>query len=219
MKELSDGIFADKGKLYTENLVPGIKVYGEALAKKDGKELREWDPTRSKMAAAIMKKIKTIPLKEGSIIFYLGAASGTTISHFSDIVKRSGLIYGIEFAERVFRNLIEIAGQRKNIAPLFADARLPEKYFWVEDCDIVYADIAQPDQTEIALRNAHIFLKKGGFLFVTMKARSIDVTKDPKQIYKEEAAKISGKNYKIIEVVDLEPFEDSHAMIVAEKGQ
>ena len=192
MKQISDGIYEDQGTLYTENLVEGAKVYGEMLVKKDGKEYREWIPERSKLAASVKNKMKVVPLKEGSIVMYLGASAGTTVSHVSDIVKEKGIVYGLEFAERVFRKLAEISEQRKNIAPLYFDARMPEKYSWIEICDVVYCDIAQPDQTEIALRNANMFLKEGGYLLVVIKARSIDVTKDPKKLYKEEADKIEG---------------------------
>ena len=48
--------------------------------------------------------------------------------------------------------------------------------------DVVYVDIAQPDQTKIAIDNCKMYLKKSGFLFLVIKTRSIDVTKDPKRM-------------------------------------
>ncbi len=177
---------------------------------------RNWDASSSKLAAALLNGLKTFPFTKGSKILYLGASTGTTVSHISDVVS-NGIIYAIEFSERVFRSLLQLSNERNNIAPLLMDARLPEKYGWIEKCDVVYCDIAQPDQTTIALRNAQLFLKKGGYLFVVIKSQSIDVTKDPKQVYAEEEQKIRGVGYEVIELIDLEPYEQKHAMIVARK--
>ncbi len=177
---------------------------------------RNWDASSSKLAAALLNGLKTFPFTKGSKILYLGASTGTTVSHISDVVS-TGIIYAIEFSERVFRSLLQLSNERNNIAPLLMDARLPEKYGWIEKCDVVYCDIAQPDQTTIALRNSEMFLKKGGFLFIAIKSQSIDVTKDPKQVYKEEKEKIENAGYEIIELIDLEPYEQKHALIAAKK--
>ncbi len=221
MREIFEGIFREGKKLYTANLVPGKKVYGEELVKLKDRtetvEYREWVAERSKLAAAILNGLKEMPIKKGSVILYLGASTGTTPSHASDIVGKEGMIYGIEFAERVFRNLLELSKERKNIAPIMADARKTEEYAWAEKCDAVYCDIAQEDETEIAIRNANEFLKKGGSVFVAVKSQSIDVTKPPQQVYKEEAEKLKKAGFDVLQVIDLEPYEHKHAMIVARK--
>lgn len=49
-------------------------------------EYRAWNPFRSKLAAAILGGIDQIHIKPGAKVLYLGAASGTTVSHVSDIV-------------------------------------------------------------------------------------------------------------------------------------
>ena len=49
-------------------------------------EYRAWNPFRSKLAAAIVGGIEHIHMKPGSKVLYLGAASGTTVSHVSDLV-------------------------------------------------------------------------------------------------------------------------------------
>jgi len=74
-------------KLYTKNLLPGNKVYNENLIKFNDIEYREWDPYRSKIAALILEKPNTNFLSNDLKCLYLGASSGTTISHLSDIVK------------------------------------------------------------------------------------------------------------------------------------
>jgi len=217
MKELSPKIFLDGKMMYTTNLTPGIRVYGEKLISHDSIELREWDPTRSKLAAAILNGLKDIPITEKSKVLYLGASTGTTVSHVSDVVGESGVVYALEFAERVFRNLLDLCKKRRNIIPLLVDTRKPEDYYWVEECDVVFCDVAQPDETEIAIRNAREFLKAGGYLLLSVKSRSIDVTKDPKKIYKEEAEKLRKAGFEVLQTIDLGPHEKDHALILAKK--
>jgi fibrillarin-like pre-rRNA processing protein len=215
MKQIFPGIFREGNNLYTVNLVPGSSVYGEKLLKKD-REYREWVPERSKLAAAILNELKEVPIDEKSKILYLGASTGTTVSHCSDIAKH-GVIYAIEFSERVFRSLIELSKKRGNIVPILADARKPEDYYWVEEVDVIYVDIADPQETEIAIRNANEFLKKNGYLLIAVKSQSIDVTKNPKQVYEEEKGKLEKSGFAVLQLVDLEPYEEKHCFILAKK--
>ena len=213
MKEIFPGIFSEGGKLYTKSLVGG-SVYGEMVIKRNGNEYREWIPERSKLAAAILNGMRNNPINEKSIILYLGAANGTTVSHISDITS-GGFIYAIEFSERAMRKLLKICEKRKNIMPILADARKPEEYYFIESVDVIYCDIAQPDETEIAIRNANEFLKKDGYLMIAIKSQSIDVTKEPKDVYEEEKEKLEKSNFKVLELIDLEPYERDHCMIIS----
>ena len=214
MNEIFSGVFREGKALFTVNKVPGAKVYGEKLVG----EYREWDPTRSKLGAAMLNGLKTMEIKKGSKILYLGASTGTTPSHLSDIIGNEGIIYALEFAERVFRSLIDLSKKRKNIAPIIADARKTSLYYWIEECDVLYCDIAQPNETEIAIANANEFLKKKGILYIAIKSQSIEVTKAPKIIYQEEKVKLEKAGFTVIELIDLEPYEEKHAMIVARKS-
>lgn len=216
MKEIFPGVFRSGKDLLTVNLVPGKRVYGEKLLAKGRQEFREWVPQRSKLATAIMNGLQNMPMKQGSRILYLGAASGTTPSHVSDIVGHDGIVYALEFSERPFRSLIELARTRKNIAPLLADARKTEDYYWVEACDILYCDIADPQQTEIAIRNFEEFIAEG-FLLLSIKSQSIDVVKEPLRVYEEEKRKLEKAGFDVLELIDLEPYEEKHCFIVAKK--
>ena len=215
MKEIFPGIFKDGKILYTINLTPGTRIYGEKLIKKDV-EFREWEAQRSKLAAAILKGLKTLPVKHAAKVLYLGASTGTTVSHVSDIAGKEGAVYAVEFSERVFRNLLDLARQRRNIVPLLADARKPDEYPWIEKCDVLYCDIAQPDQTEIAMSNFDEFVEEG-YLLLVVKSQSIDVVKEPKKVYEEEKKKLEESGFDVLELIDLEPYEEKHAMIVAKK--
>lgn len=214
MKEVFPGVWREGKKLYTENAVSGKKVYNEKLLKDRSKEFREWAPERSKLAAAVANNLRNFSFKKDSKVLYLGASTGTTVSHVSDICS-DGIIYAIEFSERVFHSLLDLARPRKNIVPVMSDARKFERYQWIEEVDVVFCDISQPDETEIAIRNAKEFLKKGGILMVSIKSQSIDVTKKSRQVYEEEKKKIEQAGFDVVEAIDLEPFEKNHALIVA----
>jgi len=207
------GIFWVNNRLATINLTPGYRVYGEKLIKVGDKEFRFWEARRSKPSAAIYKGLKHFPLRKGMKVLYLGFASGTTGSHFSDIVGKKGFIYGIEISERVLREALPMVELRKNIAPLLADARKPEEYSWIEEVDLVYADIAIKEQSEILIRNSDLFLKSGGYAMIAIKSRSIDVTKPPKKVFKEQKKKLQ-EFFEIVDFVTLEPYEKDHGYFV-----
>lgn len=205
-------------RLMTENLVIGERVYGEELVKKGDKEFRVWDHMRSKPAAALKKGLKNFPLEKGMKVLYLGVASGTTVSHFSDIVGREGIIYGVEISERVLRELVPIAEKRGNIVPILGDARKPEEYenLVLEKVDLVYEDVADPDQIKILVRNCEKFLRDGGYAMIAIKSQSIDVTKPPKKVYAEAIEEL-GKYFEVVDSVELDPFERHHLFVVLRK--
>ena len=201
--------------LLTRNLTPGKRVYNEELLLRDGVEYRTWDPFRSKLAAAILKGLPDDVIREGSKVLYLGASTGTTASHVSDLVGERGVVVGVEFAPRVAREFVErVARERKNVIPYVSDARDPSKYSVVK-VDVVYCDIAQPDQTEIAVANCAKLLRKGGTLLLVVKARSIDVLKEPKEVFAAERAKLESAGFHVRSVIELSPFDKDHALVFA----
>ncbi len=206
-------------KLATKNFAPGHSVYGESLVKQRSDEYRVWDPYRSKFAAAIMKGLKTVPIEILHKVLYLGAASGTTASHVSDIVGEKGHVYCVEFAARSIRELVDnVCAFRFNMSPILADARLPEKYAaLIGRVDDIYCDIAQPQQAKILADNSDMFLVSGGWIMLAVKAQSIDVTKEPTEIYRREVNTLKKRGFSVEQVVHLEPYERAHAMIVGQK--
>jgi fibrillarin-like pre-rRNA processing protein len=210
----------DGGKrLATKNLTVGRSVYGERLIRFEGEEYRVWNAYRSKLAAAILKGLSLVPIKPDHQVLYLGAASGTTASHVSDIVGERGHVYCVEFASRSIRDLVEnVCAYRLNMSPILEDARMPEKYSMfirgkVED---VYCDIAQPEQAKVLADNSDLFLKKHGWIMLAVKAQSIDVTKEPSEIYSREVRILEDRAFSVKEVAQLEPYDKAHAMIVAQ---
>jgi fibrillarin-like pre-rRNA processing protein len=201
----------------TPNLVRGLTVYGEKLVKLSDEEYRIWDPFRSKLAAALKKGLRDFPLSHGDKILYLGASTGTTVSHVSDVVGNKGLVFAVEPSVRVARELIEnVASKRKNVIPIIEDARRPESYFSVfGNVDLVYCDIAQSDQTEIAIKNCNAFLKSEGIMLIIIKTRSIDVTMSPHSVVVMESEKLRKNNFQINQTINLDPFDKDHALIHA----
>ena len=187
-------------------------VYGERIL--DG--YRFWDPYRSKLGALLLKASRTLPvLSRDAKVLYLGAATGTTVSHVSDIVK-DGLVYAVEFSPRSMRDLIRLSERRKNIVPILADASRPEEYaFFVEPVDWVYQDIAQRNQAEIATSNCARYLKPGGDLILMLKTRSVDVTASPQAVLQAEMKNLQGLDLGPIQ--DLLPFHQDHWAILAKK--
>jgi fibrillarin-like pre-rRNA processing protein len=207
-------------RLATRNLTPGKTVYGERLIRFEGVEYRVWDAFRSKLAAAILKGVQAVPIKPGHKVLYLGAASGTTASHVSDIVGEKGHVYCVEFASRSLRDLVcNVCAFRLNMTPFLEDARLPEKYsmFISEKVDEIYCDVAQPEQAKVLADNADVLLKEQGWVMLAIKAQSIDVTKDPSEVYQQEIKVLKKRGFAIEEIVRLEPYDIAHAMIVAQK--
>ncbi|MCL7389501.1 MAG: fibrillarin-like rRNA/tRNA 2'-O-methyltransferase [Thaumarchaeota archaeon] len=210
-------VITDEGEkiLATKNLAPGVQVYGERLFKVGGEEYRAWSPYRSKLSAAIWNKIKQIYVTEGFRVLYLGCATGTTASHVSDIIGSVGILYGVDFAPRVMIQFKQnVVQHRKNVIPIFADARKPKEYAHiVGKVDLIYCDVAQPEQAKILVDNAILTLKYGGHGMIAIKARSIDSVEEPELVYKREIRILEENSFKILEVVNLEPYEKDHVMI------
>ncbi len=202
------------GRIATVNAVKGFDYFGDGLVSVGGEECRFFNPSRSKLAAALVREL---PVEFGGseAVLYLGAAHGYTVSHVCNLVP-SGVVYGVEFSPRCFAEFLPVCKKLKNAVPIFADARKPV-YSWVGAVDVVFSDLAQPDQTEIALRNADLFLRPGGTLMVAIKARSIDVTRSPKKVCASEIEKLKSRGYRVVSWDMLDPFERDHGFVIARK--
>ena len=210
-------VFSKDDGLATRNLTPGISVYGEELITEDV-EYRLWNPRRSKLSAAILNGLKNLNIDNDFKVLYLGASTGTTVSHISDIVY-NGKIYAVEFSPVTAKKLTRLSRQRYNIYPILGDATKPREYMnIIEKVDFVYCDVAQPTQSELFMKNMKLFAKDDASGMLMIKARSIDVVQKPKKIFKQEEKKLKEKGFKIIEKVKLEPYEKDHIAFLVEKN-
>jgi fibrillarin-like pre-rRNA processing protein len=209
------GIYKKNDKLFTQNpeVCKGIKVYNEQLVTEDNKEYRSWNPFRSKLAAALLKGL-SIDIAPDAQVLYLGAATGTTVSHLSDIITQ-GSIYAVETSPVAAINLLKVSEQRSNIIPILSDANHPERYqSIVPSVDLVYQDISQRNQADIFTRNMRAYLKSKGSGLIMVKARSIDVALKPKQAYELVCSHLEKQKFNIKKTIELSPFEKDHAAIL-----
>jgi rRNA 2'-O-methyltransferase fibrillarin len=197
---------------------PGESVYGEkrisvenaGAANADGTptttktEYRVWNPFRSKLAAGVLGGMDEIFIKPGAKVLYIGAASGTSVSHVADIVGPTGTVFAVEFSHRSGRDLINMATHRTNVIPIIEDARHPLRYrMLVSMVDVIFADVAQPDQARIVGLNAHLFLKVGGGVVISIKANCIDSTAAPEAVFAAEVQKMREERMKPLEQLTL----------------
>ena len=186
----------------------GEAVYGEPVA--DG--WRAWDAHRSKVGA--MYELGMEPgLESRNRVLYLGAANGTTVSHFADV---SGPTYAVEFAARPLRDLLSVAETRTNLLPLLKDARRPETYAHVVESglDLLVQDVATRGQARVARANRR-FLADDGRLCLSIKARSEDATRDPEAVFADALDELR-ETYEILDSRRLDPFHADHLAVVAE---
>ena len=193
-------------------LSPGVAVGRERIWK--GK--RVWDPKHSKFSALYHKiNIPELELTSSMQVLYLGAGNGTTVSFVADYVE---VVYAIYPSPEPMSDLISLARKRMNIIPLLSDARKSEEFSGiVEEVDLVYQDVAQPNQVEIFILNCNIFLKQGGIGIFMLKTRSVDVRQDPKEISEAAVEVISCSGYTVLDSVWLMPWHQDHSALLCRK--
>lgn len=166
---------SDRTELWTETVGQEPAVYGERWTESDGRPYRSFEPTRSKLSAAIVKEWSGPVPAPGEGWLYLGAASGTTASHVADLVGPTGRVYAVERSLRPFSRLLALSERWPNLLPILGDARDPTSYgAIVPPVHGVYADIAQADQVEIVLSNTSLFLEgNAGSVLMALKTASM----------------------------------------------
>lgn len=220
MNDSTDVLIMKKRKLFTKNpeSCKGNTIYGEQLKTIHGNQYRSWNPYRSKLAAALLKKKISFSLEENATILYLGAATGTTVSHVSDLIP-SGQVYAVEHSPVSMKKLLHVASIRKNIIPILEDANHPDRYFsLVPQVDVLYQDISQRNQADIFIRNMKYYMKPDGMGIIMVKARSIDVSLPPKKAFAIVKKELSTHHINIQHSFTLSPYEKDHAAIIVNKS-
>lgn len=213
MREMFRGVFEIEKHLATEDIFSAGSVYGEKIVQQ---RFRLWNPYRSKLAAAIKKGLKHFPLSAGSKVLYLGASTGTTVSHISDIIGRDGIVYAVEISPHSMKKLLMLCQKRENIIPLLADARKAD--YNIGEVDVLYQDVAQQEQAEILIKNAMRFLKDKGYALFAVKSQSIDVLAPKEKVFDEVIKKID-EHFQVVEKIQLYPFDKDHLFLVLKKKQ
>ena len=206
-KSRYEGVYTD-GRNYYTRTIHGESVYGEKIIREGKYFYRLWNPWRSKLSAAIHLRLNTFPFRDSRVL-YLGAATGTTVSHVSDLAE---LVWAVEISPISMRSLIHLSEKRDNIIPILEDARHPDKYsVFVEHPDVIYQDVSQRDQVQIFIRNMEFYTPEYGFLM--LKTRTIDMRKKPKDVMKD-SVKILEDLFKISEIINISKYQNDHYAIV-----
>lgn len=225
---LSWAVRLENRSLWSENADQGNTVYGESLRKFSGIEYRRWDPSRSKLGAAIMRtrRDRSYLLPDpGSTVLYLGAGHGTSISHLHDHIcgarnDLGGRIVAVDLAPRCLRDLTHLASLRPGLVPVLGDARkhnawgvlLPRKVKWL------FQDVAQSGQVEIFINACRRFLQINGIGLLSLKAASERWTGEGEDVlFDKVAEQLSETGFIVEESIKLTGYEDNHVLFVARR--
>ncbi len=212
------GVYREGRGLYTLNARPGERVYGETLRTVDGREYRQWDPFRSKLAAFLVRGASEPgPWAGARSVLYLGGAHGTTVSHLSDLLPDARL-FVVEKSPASFGTLLALARRRSNIYPLLDDAQLPERYSAeVGPVDFVYQDVAQRSQAAIFIENVRVALAPGGRAVLMLKVRSVSQRGSSVAIVREARRTLERASLSISEEISLSPFAREHVALAGHR--
>ena len=210
----------DRREFWTQTVGELPPVYGERWTEVAGQRLRQFEPGRSKLAAAIVRGWAGDVPAPGQRWLYLGAASGTTASHVADLVGPEGRVYAVERSVRPFARLLTLAERWPNLRPIFGDAREPREYAaLVPPADGLYADIAQPDQLAIVLANAELLLSgDGARLLVALKTPSMGRGRSATG-HRDASEGVLADRVALAPSVSLEPFHRGHFMVGGRWGR
>ena len=203
----------DGGNYYTISAYPR-PVYGEKVKKENGSYKRYWDPKRSKLSAALKKGLRVMPFEKDSSVLYLGASTGTTVSHIVDLCPE-GKIFAVEYSFESFTKLLNISGERKNLFPFLEDAMNIENISgFIDSPGIIYQDISQRHQVQIFNLAADTF-KTVKRAILVIKVRAISARQNEKEIVQNSIKGI--KNFRVKEIIDLKPFDKSNYLVYLER--
>ena len=220
MKLKEDVIFwvtvRNEKKLATLSNVSTNQDYKENLVEMNGKQHSIWNPYMSKLAAAIINGMEIFPILKKTKILYLDPTSEKTIKHISDIVGINGKIFVVRNIMKNSKNFLEqIAKNRSNIFTIIPDKTNPARLTGMtEMVDVIYIDIAEHNQTEIAIQNCKNHLRIGGFLMLIVPTKNIDFTNNPSKKNQEERKKLQ-TSFDIIQEINLMDFFKEYSMIIA----
>ena len=222
-RRLSWAVMIDGRAIWTLNAVPKRSQYGETLRKFRGTEYRRWDPTRSKLGAAISRARETqydlLP-QEGDTCLYLGAGHGTSLSHLHDQVcgannEKEGRIIAVDLSPRCLRDLVHLAKLRPGLVPVLGDARKHAAWGVMVSTkvDWLLQDVSQVGQAEIFIKAVNRFLKPGGKALLSLKAASERFSEEgEKQVFRDVREQLESAGLNIEEQIDLHGLEDNHCL-------
>jgi rRNA 2''-O-methyltransferase fibrillarin (EC 2.1.1.-) len=208
VSELPRGVrrrrFGERERLATH----GEPVYGEPV---DAAGWRVWDTNRSKVGA-VLQTHGDPGFDPTDRVLYLGAATGTTVSHLADMGM---CVYAIEISPYAAESLLAVSATRPRLFPIIADARRPSQYAGMVESDLSWLiqDVASAQQVQIAAENRR-FLADDGRALVFIKARSIDATAAPTAVFESVETQLA-ETFEITHRIAMDRTHRDHRALIA----
>ena len=162
-------------QLATKNMVKGTKTRKEKIVIVNNEEFLEWNPYKSKLAAAIRNGLQILPIIKNSKVVCINLPEESTILHISNIVGSGGSVFviGVNKNKKSFLN--KLVNTQKNIIPIYDTVdELSFSSSVTGKVDVLYVDIPESEQIEQIVEKYGSLLKNEGFLmFVTKKDDAI----------------------------------------------
>ena len=205
----------NKKKLATLNNAGINEAYNEKLTEINGKQYNVWNPYTSKLAAAIVNGMEIFPILEKTKVLYLNTTIEKTLSHISDIIGMNGKIFVVRDMVENSKNFSEkVRNNRVNIFSITRENGVPARFSSTEMVNVVYVDITQHNETEVAIQNCKNYLRNGGFLMLVVPTKKIDFINNPSKQNLEEMQKLQS-SFEIIQQINLTDFFKEYSMIIA----
>ena len=217
------GVRREGRTLWTRNAVRGKSVRGERRKREGRIEWRRWDPTKSKIAAALLRTSSnpsSLLPEPGSTCLYLGASSGGTVSHIHDFVcgadnHHNGQVVAVEISPRMVRDLVSLSDRRTGLIPVLGDARKPSQIaaFIRGKASWIHQDLSIADQAETFVRMATTFLSPGGIGLLSLKAASERSSEgDDNSRFQKAERILEDSELDMLERIDLAGLEEQHVL-------
>ena len=160
----------DKEQLATKNIVEGTKTHKEKIVIVNDEEFLEWNPYKSKLAAAIRNGLQILPIIKNSKVVCINPLEESTILHISNIVGSKGSVFVIDVDKNKKSFLNKLVDTHKNIIPIYDTVdELSSSSSITGKVDALYVDIPESEQIETIVEKYGSLLKNEGFLMLIAK--------------------------------------------------
>ena len=201
-------------KIATLNLSVGSKEKDEEIIKVDGNEYRIWKPHRSKLATAIINGMEIFPILKKSKVLYFDATVENTASYISDIVGNDGKIFVVVNSNKPSNFMQKMVDKRSNVTMIHHTENLAQHKSINDKVDVIYMNVSDKNNLDIAILNSKAYLKDGGYLLLVVKTADILVNKYGVEPENNQRKKIR-MLFEMIQEINLADFFKDNTMIVA----
>ena len=220
-------------QLATKNMVKGTKTRKEKIVIVNNEEFLEWNPYKSKLAAAIRNGLQILPIIKNSKVVCINLPEESTILHISNIVGSGGSVFVIDVNKNKKSFLNKLVDTHENIIPIYDTIdELSFSSSITGKVDALYVDITEAEQIKQIVDKCELLLKNEGFLMLVAKKDGDAILENDivgwmaeqragLNKIREITAKLKSQ-FEIIQEINLginyamEPYHKLHAFILAQ---